>query len=134
MVLLDTCALIWMSSKAPVSPKAQRIISQANAKGMLYLSPVSAWEIGLLARRNKILLNSPVEAYIRHVFSRPGVRIATLTPEIAVRSSFLPGDFHDDPGDRLLITTAVVMGLQFITRDQRILDYGAQGYASVLPC
>jgi len=74
------------------------------------------------------------EAYIEQAFSRPGVRVAALTPEVAARSSFLPGDLPPDPADRLLIATAIVMGLRLVTRDRRILRYGAAGHVAVAAC
>ena len=60
--------------------------------------------------------------------------MAPLSPEIAVRASFLPGQIHEDPVDRLLVATAVVMGLRLMTRDRRILDYGRAGYLPVVRC
>jgi PIN domain nuclease of toxin-antitoxin system len=98
------------------------------------LSPVSAWEIGLLVRRGKLELGVAAESYIERAFRLPGVRVAALTPEIAVRSSYLPGDLHEDPADRMLVSTAIVMGLRLITRDKRLLDYGAQGFLAVMAC
>lgn len=100
----------------------------------MYLSPVSAWEIGMLVRRGRLDLEEPAEAWVARVFRRPDAQIALLTPEIAIRSCFLAGDFHADPADRFIIATAIEMGLKLITRDERMLRYGRQGYASVMPC
>ena len=72
--------------------------------------------------------------YVSRAFSRPGVQIAALTPEIAVRSSHPPGTLHGDAADRMLVATAMLMGLKLMTRDRRILDYAAQGHLSVSPC
>lgn len=115
-------------------PRASRVISNAARSGTLYFSPISAWEIGLLVRRGRLKLKLPVEDFIHEAYRRPGVQIAELTYEIAVRSSSLPGDFHDDPVDRLLLGTAATMGLKLVTRDRRILNYGEQGYLQVTPC
>ncbi|MEK7405669.1 MAG: type II toxin-antitoxin system VapC family toxin [Acidobacteriota bacterium] len=134
MILLDTCALIWSVNQDPISPEAVKAISKASRTGALFLSPVSAWEIGVLASRSKLKLQLPAETYVLRAFARPGVRVAHLTPEIAVRASYLPGDFHADPADRLLVATAMALGLKLVTRDQRILRYGAAGYVAVLAC
>src|SRR6266849_3306143 len=124
MILLDTCALVWTMNQDPILPAALKVISGAASAGGLYVSPVSAWEIGLLVRRGRLVLQVAAESYIDRVFRLPGVRVAALTPGIAVRSSYLPGDLHQDPADRLLVATAIVMGLKLITRDRRLLDYG----------
>jgi len=134
MILLDTCALLWTMNQDPMLPAARKAISRAASDGGLYVSPVSAWEIGLLVRRGRLELQVDAESYIGRVFRLPGVRVAALTPGIAVRSSYLPGDLHEDPADRLLVATAIVMGLRLITRDKRLLDYGAGGFAAVMAC
>jgi PIN domain nuclease of toxin-antitoxin system len=134
MLLLDTCAMLWTVNRDPLLAAARQAISRAASSGALYLSPVSAWEIGLLVRRGRVELRIPAESYIERAFRLPGVRIAALTPEIAVRSSYLPGDLHEDPADRMLVSTAIVMGLRLVTRDKRLLDYGARGFLAVLAC
>src|SRR5438876_10866239 len=134
MILLDTCALLWTMNQDPMLPAARKVISRAASEGGLYVSPVSAWEIGLLVRRGRLELQVAVESYIERVFRLPGVRVAALTPGIAVRPSYLPGDLHEDPVDRLLVATAVVMGLRLVTRDRRLLDYGSKGFAPVMAC
>src|SRR5580693_4148243 len=127
MLLLDTCALLWMVNRDPLLPEAVKSMKRAATTGEIYLSPVSAWEIGLLVKRGRLELEIAVETYVQKAFSLPGVRTASLTPEIAVKSSHLPGELHDDPADRMLIATALVMGLKLVTRDKRLLDYGSKG-------
>ncbi len=134
MILLDTCALIWTVNGDPISTDSRKAIEKASRSGELFLSPVSAWEIGILAHRGRLTLDLPAEAYVARAFSRPGIRIAALTPEIAVRASYLPGEFHPDSADRLLIATAILMGLKFVTRDRDIFRYAARGYLSVVRC
>ena len=134
MILLDTCALIWIMNKEPVLPAALSAIERAARAGELYASPVSAWEIGILVTRGRLVLDVSAEVYVGRVFSRPDVQIADLTPEIAVRSSHLPGTLHGDSADRMLVASAMLMGLKLMTRDRRLLDYAAQGHLSVSPC
>ena len=134
MILLDTCALIWSVEGSPLSPAASEAIREARARSGIYLSPVSAWELGILADKGRLLFRLPVEKYVADAFSMPGVRLAALTPSIAVMSSRLPGRFHEDPGDRLLVATARALGLPIVTRDRRILDYARKGHVNALPC
>jgi len=134
MILLDTCALIWIVNKDPIAPAALTAAERAFHRGELFLSPVSAWEIGALASRGRLKLGVSAEVYVERAFTLPGVQLAPLTPQIAVRSSSLPGNFHSDPADCLLVATALTMGLKLMTRDRRILAYGAQGHLSVMAC
>jgi PIN domain nuclease of toxin-antitoxin system len=91
MILLDTCALLWTMNQDPMLQAARRVISRAASDGGLYVSPVSAWEIGLLVRRGRLELEIAVESYIDRVFRLPGVRVAALTPGIAVRFVLFAG-------------------------------------------
>jgi PIN domain nuclease of toxin-antitoxin system len=56
-----------------------------------------------------------------------------LEPAIAIESCKLPGTFHADPADRMLVATARIKKLTLVTRDARILKYSRQGYASDVP-
>jgi PIN domain nuclease of toxin-antitoxin system len=76
----------------------------------------------------------PAEDFVGQVFSGPGVQLAPLTPEAAVRAAFLEGFPHADPADRMLIATAMSMGLRLVTRDKRILSYAKGGRLGVLAC
>ena len=46
-----------------------------------------------------------------------------LTPEVAWEAYNLPGRFHNDPADRLLVATARVRSLTLVTGDDLILRY-----------
>jgi PIN domain nuclease of toxin-antitoxin system len=72
--------------------------------------------------------------WFARVMAGPAMREAPLTPEIAIDSSYLPGDFHGDPGDRFIVTTARDLAAPIITRDQRIIAYGRNGHVQVIPC
>jgi PIN domain nuclease of toxin-antitoxin system len=134
VILLDTCALLWTVNGDPLSSEALNAINKARNAGELFLSPVSAWEIGILAQRGKVKFGVSAENYVSRAFTQPGTQVAPLTPEIAVRASYLPGQFHFDPADRLLISTAAWMGLILVTRDREILRYSGQGYVTALRC
>ena len=69
---------------------------------------------------------------MEHAFGLPGLSMMPLTPSICVRSSRLPGDFHGDPADRLIVATARELGAVLLTRDELILQYAALGHLKVL--
>jgi PIN domain nuclease of toxin-antitoxin system len=60
---------------------------------------------------------------IEQALSYPGVLLLDLTPRIAVASTELPGSFHRDPADQIIVATARVHGLPLLTSDERILNY-----------
>ena len=60
--------------------------------------------------------------------------LTELTPSLLMESSFLPGSIRGDPADRIIAATARECGYTVVTRDRALLDYGREGYLSVLPC
>jgi len=124
ILLLDTCAAIWATA-APASLRrsAREAIAKAAHAGNLCLSPITAWEIATLARRGRLELTVSPSAFVDRLFGQTGVGEAPVSREIAFLAGSLPGDFHGDPADRLIVATAIVRGCRLVTRDERILAY-----------
>ena len=133
-ILLDTHAAVW-GANGTLPRATAKIVDAAAERGELLLSPVSAWEIGLLVRKGRLTLAMSLQDYVRALFGRPGVVTAALAPQIAAAATALPGTLHDDPADRLLIATAAAYGAQLLTRDKRIRDYAkATKQLRCIPC
>jgi PIN domain nuclease of toxin-antitoxin system len=64
----------------------------------------------------------------------PGIREASITADVAIDACYLPGDFHADPMDRLIVATARHLGLPLVTSDRKIIAYAAAGYVDIIPC
>jgi PIN domain nuclease of toxin-antitoxin system len=112
-------------------------MAAARHTGGLFISPVSAWEIGLLSRPGRpgtIRFLPDPKTWSARVLAAPGVREAPLTADIAIDSAHLPAPLHGDPADRLLIATARHLGIPIVTRDRQILDYAMQGHVRAVPC
>ncbi|MEG3087985.1 type II toxin-antitoxin system VapC family toxin [Sphingomonas sp. PB4P5] len=135
-VLLDTCALIWLGNRSPIAAEAWKDIRHAGLADGVFVSPVSAWEIGLLAAAAKVAnpFAPNANAWFAQMMSAPGIRPAALTPDIAIDSAVLPGAFHRDPADRLLVATARAMNIPLVTRDSKILAYAAAGHVAAIAC
>lgn len=134
-LLLDTCAAIWLSQDDPVAADALEAVDQAARDGTaIYVSPMTAWEVGLLNARGRIALSTPPEDWFAALLAVPGVALAELTPKILIASSFLPGEPPRDPADRIIAATARALRLQLITRDRLLLAYADQGHIQALAC
>jgi PIN domain nuclease of toxin-antitoxin system len=55
--------------------------------------------------------------------SYPGIRLIELSPEIAIQSTRLPGNFHRDPADQIIVATAMVYDCPLIASDNKMLEY-----------
>jgi PIN domain nuclease of toxin-antitoxin system len=138
-VLLDTCAIIFIADGQAIAAEARRrIVAAAQSDGIL-VSPVSAWEIGLLAGRKGVAFRPDAKSWFQSFLAYPGVRLTPLTPEAAIDSSFLPEarrgrPLHADPADRLLIATARALGAPIVTRDRAILACAEAGIVTAIAC
>jgi PIN domain nuclease of toxin-antitoxin system len=134
-LLLDTCTLIFLNEQAQLTAAATDALRAANDKGgTTYISPISAWEIGMLESRGRLQLLIRPERWFANLFDAPGVELATLSADLLIASSYLPGTPPKDPADRILAATARELGVTLITRDRALLDYGEQGHVAVLAC
>lgn len=134
-LLLDTHIWIWLSFGTPgvFSPAMQKRLDRSNRANPLHVSFISAWEVAMLSIKGRLNLDMPTQAWIEQSLSHPAMRLLALNdPAVAVECNELPGDFHADPADRLLVATARVGGYTLVTRDQKILDYGQAGHVNVL--
>jgi PIN domain nuclease of toxin-antitoxin system len=133
-ILLDTCAALWIVD-GDKSSSARATIAEANRLGVpIYVSPITAWEIGLSARKGRFKSPYSPRDWFVHLTSMPGTYIAELTATILLDSSFMPGLDETDPADRIIAATAREYGFTLMTRDRGLLDYGREGYLSVLEC
>ena len=135
LLLLDTCAVIWVANDDPIAKSARAALARAlQSDEPVYVSPITAWEIGLLAARGCVRLQMPAEKWFAHVLAMPGVRLAEMSPNILIASSFLPGAAPDDPADRIIAATAREFGYLVVTRDRKLLAYAESGNCRALAC
>jgi PIN domain nuclease of toxin-antitoxin system len=134
-VLLDTCAAIWLMNGDPVSRESREAVSAAQRQNTgVFVSPISAWEIGVLLARNRIQLTHQPRAWFEKLLEWPGVRLAPMPTSVLIDSSFLPGVPPRDPADRIIAATARAYGYAVITRNRQLSDYAAAGHIDLIAC
>jgi PIN domain nuclease of toxin-antitoxin system len=123
-LLLDTHTWFWFVSCPEQLPAATAAcLEEERRSDALGISVISCWELGLLAALGKVRFSVDVLDWISRSLCAPGFRELEITPKIAVESTRLPGTFHRDPADRILVATARETGVQIVTKDDRILAY-----------
>nr|WP_241018365.1 type II toxin-antitoxin system VapC family toxin [Paraburkholderia sp. Tr-20389] len=124
VIVLDTHALVWWATVDPtLSRKAKAAIERELADGEILVSSISAWEIAMLVEREKLVLSMDVGNWLAAVGDVEAVRFVPVDSEIAVKSVELPGEFHKDPADRMIVATARKYSVPLVTKDEKIRAY-----------
>ena len=133
-LLLDTHVWIWLMNgdDRKLGTDVVATIEDAAAKGQVYVSAISVWEVAMLESKGRIRIFKDCLDWVRQALSAPGIHLLPLSPEVAMASCRLPGTFHGDPADRILVASARLDDLYLVTYDERIIAYGTEQYVSVL--
>ena len=124
LTLLDTHAwLWWVTADRRLAASARRTIERAASASGLALSLISVWEIAKKTEKRQLILDRPLEAWIDEALARPGLQTIELSRPVLLESCRLPGPFHGDPADQLLVATARHRDAVIVTRDDRIRRY-----------
>ncbi|MFQ5572386.1 MAG: type II toxin-antitoxin system VapC family toxin, partial [Rhodothermales bacterium] len=97
----------------------------------LYVCTISCWEVAKLVEYGRLDLDMPVGTWLHRALSETGCDLLYLEPEIAALSTSLPGEFHKDPADQIIVATGMIKNLMIATNDHLIIDYPR---ASTLDC
>jgi PIN domain nuclease of toxin-antitoxin system len=134
-LLLDTCAAIYITDDARMMPQAVEAIDDAFDRNQaVYLSPVTAWEVGLLASKGRFKSSLSPKRWLDRLLSFREISLCAMPADVLLEASFLPGDLHSDPADRIIAATAREYGYTVVTRDRALLDYAAAGHLRALEC
>jgi PIN domain nuclease of toxin-antitoxin system len=123
MLLMDTHIWFWsLTEPARLSRTALGVI-QKTKTDQRTIASISIWEFAMMVARGRIEIKMTAEQWLDYAIHKTGLRVLDLTPKVAIESCELPGDFHRDPADRIIVATARVNGATLVTKDQKILDY-----------
>jgi PIN domain nuclease of toxin-antitoxin system len=123
MLLMDTHVWFWSLTEPENLSKAALDIIQRTETDQRSIASISIWEFAMMVARGRIEIKITAEQWLDYAVHKTGLRVLELTPKVAVESCELPGVFHKDPADRIIVATARVNGGTLVTRDQKILGY-----------
>ncbi len=124
MIVLDTHTLVWWVTDDPLlSRAAKSAIDKTKRRGEIIVSSMSAWEIALLVERDRLVLTMDVSSWLATVEQIEQVRFLSVDVEIATKSVSLPGQFHKDPADRMIVATARKLAVPLVTKDEKLRAY-----------
>jgi PIN domain nuclease of toxin-antitoxin system len=133
-VLLDTHVWWWfvMGSERLQDSAALARIRRAVEQQKVFISVMSVWEMGMLEAKERIRFHQGLRTWVEGALAKPGIRLQGLTPSIAIESTRLPGEFHPDPMDRILVATARELGIPIVTADAAIIAYANREYVKAI--
>jgi PIN domain nuclease of toxin-antitoxin system len=121
--MLDTCAFIWLACGSnDISDKTREQIENAS---LVFISPISAWEISLKEKRGILKLPVKTEKWLIMAIENHNLTIVPLDFEILVNANRLPWH-HKDPADRFIIASAIKEKATIVTADRRFQEYGVK--------
>lgn len=121
IVLLDTCALLWLlADSEQLSPAARQAIESAEIDGLL-VSSGTLHEIAIKA--SKGLLTLPTWTELQQALDQLGARILPVTPRTLFYYAQCAKAEHKDPFDRLIAAQALEHGACVITCDSQFVQF-----------
>lgn len=122
MIVLDTHVWVWWVDGSSSLPPDYRAFIQGEASNGLGVSAISLWEVAKLVELGRLRLTVPVDQWLTQAL-QPPVQLLPLSPEVAVGSTQLPGVFHRDPADQIIVATARYYDCPLVTLDGLIRAY-----------
>jgi len=124
VIVLDTHTLLWwVNDPIALSIPAKNAIDAAVTSRSVHVSSISSWEIALLVERGRLRLALDVRDWISHCEALPFLTFVPLGNAIAIESVRLPDFPHADPADRIIAATALSLGAELVTKDDKLRNY-----------
>lgn len=122
MTLLDTHIWVWWAlGNSRLGGRIHWLDQQPTDQ--VAISVFSLWEIAKLAQLGRLELPYDIHKWIDLALNETLVQVVPLTKPIAIEANNLPGSFHRDPADQLIVATARILHCDLLTADQKILSY-----------
>src|SRR5690349_12406165 len=92
-------------------------------EGQILVSSISAWELAMLVARGRIDLSMDISQWLAVAGEIEALKFVPVDNDIAIKSVELPGEFHKDPADRIIVATARKFAAALVTADEKIRAY-----------
>jgi len=120
--LLDTHVLLyWVGESPRLSTPQRQVIESASPKNPLLVSDITLWEIATLQSLKRIAVRADLRSWLEQITAPPLVQRVGISPAVAAEVAALPDAFPRDPGDRVIVASARVLGATLLTQDRTIL-------------
>lgn len=122
-LLLDTHVVLWWFARTRrLSPLSREALE--DSRNRVYVSAVSAWELGIKVNLGKLEAQSLVSGLPQFLFEEGFYRLA-ISMEHALRAGMLPRH-HNDPFDRMLAAQAQALNCPIVSADTVFDSYSVR--------
>lgn len=97
--------------------------NEINQEKQFLVSAITVWEIAMLVEKGRLLLKMPVDEWLETADAYFPLTWVDLNVDICLKSTRLPGNFHQDPADRFIAASTLVNHATLITRDKKLNSY-----------
>ena len=123
MILMDTCAIIWDALEPDkLSSKALKAINKADESNALIISDISIWELSMLIKKKRLEVDTTAANFVNLFLQSRSISVQAISPEIAELSVSFGADINNDPADRIIAATSIILNAQLVTADQNLID------------
>ncbi len=120
-LLLDTHTWIWwLTGQEELSRKERQKIDSLAEKTPPVISDISLWEAQMIYAKGRLQLTIPFSQWLIQATLPDVVQLARLSPDVILKLDNLPSGFHGDPADRIIVATALSLGIPLFTYDRMI--------------
>ena len=123
MILLDTHTWIWSHSATKLLSDTVKKLIKKTQTDQRAIASISIWEFAMMVVKGRINVKIDPKLWLDNAIKNTGITVIELSPDIALEACNLPGDFHKDPADQIIVATARIHNLTLLTKDRKILDY-----------
>ena len=124
MIVLDTQAwLWWLHDPSRLSARVRQVLRAQEKEAGITVSVISVWEVATKCALGKLALPMQMEEWFSLARTYRGIILEPVSAEDAIASACLPGNFHMDPADRIIVALARRLKATLITADTLIRAY-----------
>ena len=122
MIVIDTHVWIWWIDDDPRLNR--RVRDMIDAEDDVRISAVSLLEIATSVSLGRLVLKPTPQHWLTMAQTPVQLRIEPLSDTLCLESVNLPGEFHRDPADRVIVALTRLLNAELVTADGKILRYG----------
>jgi len=120
-VILDTHVWVWwLLPDSPLSARERRVLDDIAADKGILLPAICQWEAQMLHSKGRIDLPVPFATWVRRAAGTDMLTVLSLNADVVIAVDDLPGTFHGDPADRIIVASARAHDLPLATHDEAI--------------